>query len=225
MADIATTRVPRFGRTWEISCDAGSKIAVFTASPATATLEKKVGGSNIPEVWDQVTTISGTTYVSAATTVVTKFRVIAGSNDAYYSCAVSPKIEVDSSDMEGTEDPFQINGEDSGAAGTAGGAIEIKGGTGYNATSGTGDAGGAVSMTGGTAGTATTGTAAAGGAVSMVGSAGGAASGAAGIGGAGGATAITSGAGGASSNAAAGNGGAGGASAITAVIRRLIQRI
>jgi hypothetical protein len=76
--------------TASVTVPAGEKIAVQALSPAT--VSQQVGFPNFPNVFDPLTVVENTTYVSSAFTNATVVKIEAGASGAYYSVGVAPDI-------------------------------------------------------------------------------------------------------------------------------------
>jgi hypothetical protein len=76
--------------TASVTVPAGEKIAVQALSPAT--VSQQVGFPNFPNVFDPLTVVENTTYVSSAFTNATVVKIVAGASGAYYSVGVAPDI-------------------------------------------------------------------------------------------------------------------------------------
>jgi hypothetical protein len=76
--------------TASVTVPAGEKIAVQAFSPAT--VSQQVGFPNFPNVFDPLTVVENTTYVSSAFTNATVVKIEAGASGAYYSVGVAPDI-------------------------------------------------------------------------------------------------------------------------------------
>lgn len=152
----------------EVTVPNGQKITVLSGV-AGAEVYQLIDPLSFPASWSLVATLtsSSNSYISAAVSGETKFRIDAGADGAVYEVGLNPQISDPIGDLVGTDDPFKI----SALSAAQGGGLEFAGGT----SSTSANAGGYISVVGGTPGAT-----GAGGSVTIAGGAGGATSGAGG---------------------------------------------